>query len=137
MALCDRIGISMTAALPASLLRFIVQCIPTLQAAEVLLFFAANRDRAFKAEDIAAAMRPALVTVPAIKEYLGLFKRSGVITEDDEQCRYAPATHDIEEAVALLARAYNERPVTLIGAIYKIADSRIQSFSDSFKLRED
>lgn len=65
----------------------------------------------------------------------GCFIASGAITETDGQFRYAPATAKVEEAIAQLATAYNERPVTLIGAIYRIADAKLQSFSNSFKLR--
>jgi hypothetical protein len=123
--------------LPASLLRLMAQCIPTLQAAEVLLFFAAHPDRGFTPEEIVVAIRPTVVTVPAVKEYVALLLASGVIIETDGLMTYAPATCGVEEAIGQLARAYNERPVTLIGAIYRLADSRIQSFSDSFKLRKD
>jgi hypothetical protein len=47
------------------------------------------------------------------------------------------ASSALEQAIGELGRAYNERPVTLSGAIYRIADSKIQSFSDSFRLRDD
>jgi hypothetical protein len=40
----------MADALPASLLQFIRHAVPTYQAAEVLLFFAANPERTFKPE---------------------------------------------------------------------------------------
>jgi hypothetical protein len=49
---------------------------------------------------------------------------------------YEPATPALEQAIGELGHAYNERPVTLIGSIYRIADSKIQSFSDSFRLRD-
>jgi len=37
--------------------------------------------------------------------------------------------------VRTLARAYQERPVTLIRVIYALRDTKIQSFADAFKLR--
>jgi hypothetical protein len=40
-------------------------------------------------------------------------------------------------AVEQLAEAYNERPVTLIRTIYAPAETKIQSFADSFKFRKD
>ena len=43
----------------------------------------------------------------------------------------------LDHAVADLRLAYDERPVTLIATIYRIADRKIQSFSDSFRLRDD
>jgi hypothetical protein len=126
----------MPGALPASLLRLIRECIPTLQAAEVLLFFAAHPDRDFKAEEIVVAIRPTIVTVPAVKEYAALFETAGAITEKDGAMRYAAAAPELEAAIGQLEHAYNERPVTLIGAIYQIADGKIHTFSDAFKLRD-
>ena len=34
-----------------------------------------------------------------------------------------------------LARAYKERPVTLIRMIYALRDQRIRSFADAFRLK--
>lgn len=127
----------MADALPASLLQFIRHAVPTYQAAEVLLFFASNPERTFKPEEIVVAMRPTVVTVPAVREYTTLFVARGLLTEQDGDFGYAPASRELEDAIGELTHAYNERPVTLIGTIYRIADSTIQSFSDSFKLRKD
>jgi hypothetical protein len=123
--------------LSQTLLDFIRVYIPTFQAAEVLLFFAANPDRDFSTEEVVVAMRPAVITVPAVREYMGLFTESRVITETNGRFKYDPSSPEIEGRIGELVRAYNERPVTLITAIYRIADSKIQSFADSFKLRKD
>jgi len=123
--------------LPPSLTAFLRRCIPTLEAAEVLLFFATHPEEACTAEEIVVAIRPKVITVPAVKEYAAVFVAAGLITEADERFQYGPATTDLERAIGELAHVYNERPVTLITAIYKIADSKLQSFSDSFDLRED
>ena len=50
---------------------------------------------------------------------------------------YDPLSAELERAIGELAHAYNERPVTLIRVLYRVADSKIQSFADSFKLRKD
>ena len=39
--------------------------------------------------------------------------------------------------VQTLAKAYEERPVTLFRLIYALRDRKIQSFADAFKLRKD
>jgi len=49
--------------------------------------------------------------------------------------RYAPATARDKAAVELLALAYNERPVTLVRAIYA-RPTPAQSFADAFRLRK-
>jgi hypothetical protein len=123
--------------LPDALLRFIELSIPTYQAAEVLLFLAARPERGWTAEEIVVGMRPVVITLPAVKEYLAIFKVRGIVKESEGHFRYGPASVEIENAIGALAHAYNERPVTLIGTIYKMADSKLRSFSDSFKLRED
>jgi hypothetical protein len=123
--------------LPTTLLDFIHECVPTYQAAEVLLFFAAHRDCDFSAEDIVVAMRPVVITVHAIEEYTSLFADKGLIWQAHGRYRYGPSTARLERGINELANAYNEKPVTLIHAIYRIADSKIQSFADSFQLRKD
>ena len=123
--------------LSQSLSSFIRCCIPTYQAAEVLLFFAANPERAFNAEEIVVSMRPVVITVPAVKEYAEGFVACRLVAEADGRWRYAPSSSELEKAIGELSHAYNERPVTLIGAIYRIADDTNQSFADSFRLGKD
>ena len=127
----------MPAHLPKSLIDFIHDCVPTYQAAELILFFAAHPDGDFSVEDIVVTMRPVVITVPAVREYVSLFVDKGLIWQAHGRYRYGPSTNELERGIGELARAYNEKPVTLIHAIYRIADSKIQSFADAFKLRED
>jgi hypothetical protein len=127
----------MAAHLPQTLIDFIHECVPTYQAAELLLFFAAHPDRDFSLEEIVVSMRPVVITVPAVREYASLFVDKGLVHQTHGRYRYRPSTVDLEHGIGELAHAYNEKPVTLIRAIYRIADSKIQSFADSFKLRED
>jgi len=122
---------------PQSLLEFIQSCVPTFQAAEVLLFFASHPDRDFSVEEVVAQMRPTVITVPAVKEYTALFATQDLVTDAHGRFRYGPLSAAHEHAIGELARAYDERPVTLIRVIYGVADSKIQSFADSFKLQED
>jgi hypothetical protein len=119
------------------LIDFIHECVPTYQAAELLLFLAGHPDNEYSAEDIAEAMRPVVITVSAVREYASLFVDKGLIQQAHERYRYGPSTKELERGISELAKAYNEKPVTLIRAIYGIADSKIQSFADAFKLGED
>jgi hypothetical protein len=123
--------------LSADLIDFIRRCIPTYQAAEVLLFFAAHPERSFSPEDVVVSMRPVVITLPAAKEYLRLFAAQGLVAEDAGRFAYAPRSADLEDSIGWLAHAYNETPVTLIRVIYQVADANIQSFADAFKLRRD
>lgn len=107
----------MIIALPPSLIAFLRRCVPTLQAAEVLLFFAAHPEETFTAEETVVAIRPKVVTVPAVKEYAAVFVASGLIIEADGRFQYGPTATELERAIGELAHVYNERPVTLITAI--------------------
>ena len=109
--------------LSESLLAFIQQCIPTYQAAEVLLFFAAHPDRLFKPEDVVLSMRPVVVTARAVKEYAAVFVTGGVMVEQGGSFSYAPASTEIDWSIGELAHAYNKHPVSLIAAIHRIADA--------------
>jgi hypothetical protein len=108
--------------LPTTLLEFIHASVPTFQAAEALLFFAENRDRDFSVEEIVVGMRPRLITGAAVREYAALFAARRLVTETNGRFRYDPASPDLTRAVSELSTAYNERPVTLITAIYQAAD---------------
>ena len=126
-----------TSELPAHLLRFIAAAIPTYLSAEVLLFLAARPERAWKPEEIVVEIRPVVITLPAAKEYLVLFRHCNIVEESDGCFCYKPSSSELEADIGALAHAYNERPVTLIHTIYRIAESRIQSFADSFKFRKE
>ena len=125
------------AGLPDGLIRLIQTCVPTYQAAEVLLFFAARPERAFAPEEVVVSMRPVVVTVPAVKQYLAVFTAAGLLVEAAGTFTYGPSSPELEQSIGELGDAYNERPVTLIKVIHEVADSRIQSFADAFKLRKE
>jgi len=106
----------MTPALPDTLLHFIETCVPSFQAAQVLLFLAAHRDRDFAPDEIVIGMRPIVVRLSAVKEYTALFASHDLIVEQGARYRYHARAH-VENSVSELARAYNEQPVTLIRAV--------------------
>lgn len=122
--------------LPQDLLQLIQNSIPTLPAAELLVFLARHPEKAWKSEDAANAIRPA-ITVPEAEKYLAVFKSRGLISEKSGSFRFSPATPGQAAAAQALVHAYNERPVTLIRTIYSLADNKIQSFADSFNLNKD
>jgi hypothetical protein len=123
--------------LPGSLLQFIRSCVPTFVAAELLLFLHSHQDETWTSEDV-STISPTSITESAAGEYLLLFKTCGLVAQDEGgRYRYAPNSAELEENVRSLLQAYNERPVTLIRTIYTIADSKIQSLADAFKLRRE
>lgn len=112
--------------------------IPAFAAAEVLVFMVQNAGEAKTAAELAEALLPSVVAVSVIDGYLAVFKARDLVREEAPQkFRYAPATPALDQSARALVTAFNERPVTLIRAIYTLADSKIQSFADSFRLRND
>jgi hypothetical protein len=109
------------------LLHLIRMVIPAFAAAE-----------AKTAAELAEALRPSVIGVSVIDGYLMAFKARDLVREEAPQkFRYAPANQALDQSARALVTAFNERPVTLIRAIYTLADSKIQSFADSFRLRND
>ena len=108
--------------LSQTLLEFIHASIPTFPAAETLLFLAANRDRDFSPDEIVVGMRPRVISAATVNGHAALFAAQRLVTEIDKRFRYGPVSAELERRVGELSHAYNERPVTLITAIYHIAE---------------
>jgi hypothetical protein len=119
--------------------QLLLSSVPTLDALELLVFLARRPDRSFKAGEVVEAMRPTEITEPAVRECLRLFQAQGLVAErEDAGFAYRPASPELAAAVGGLVAAYEERPVTLIRAVYEVATSKtIQSFADAFKLKKD
>jgi hypothetical protein len=80
--------------------------------------------------------RPAALVETALADLV----RGGLVsTEDDAgglpRLKYDPQSEDHRRAVEELATMYNERPVTLIRAIYDRAAQPVISFADAFRVR--
>jgi hypothetical protein len=113
----------MSSELPQPLLDLIRVRIPSFQAAELLVFLASQPDQAFAPDEVVSSI-PNLGDAPALLDYMASFIDGGLIDDSNGRLRYRPASREIEECIDLLVAAYNERPVTLITAIYRLADDR-------------
>ena len=106
--------------------RFLQSSVPSVQAAELLLQLAA---------DPAVELRP---RDPAEAKILQSFHAGGLaMASVDQAYQYRPANEALQNYVSMLAKAYEERPVTLIRIIYALRDSKIRSFADAFRVRKD
>ncbi|HUS24274.1 MAG TPA: hypothetical protein VM369_04950 [Candidatus Binatia bacterium] len=106
--------------------RFLQEGVPSVQAAELLLQLAA---------DPAAEVRP---RDAAEAKILQSFHAGGLaMASVDQAYQYRPANETLQTHVQTLAKAYEERPVTLIRIIYALRDSKIHSFADAFRVRKD
>jgi hypothetical protein len=55
----------------------------------------------------------------------------------DDTFAYAPQSESLRRDVEQLVAVYNERPVTLIRAVYDRPPEPVKSFADAFRLRKD
>jgi hypothetical protein len=123
---------------PPELRTFIQGTIPNIEAAEVLLLFARERDAALGIEAIVDGLKPTVLEAVQVRRYLSLFQERRLIAETgDGTYRYSPESEALERVVRGLAKAYNERPVTLVRLIYTLRDENIRSFADAFRLKKE
>jgi hypothetical protein len=116
---------------------FIQRTVPTVEAADLMLVLMTQPDTWWTATELAAQLRPGVMLTDAdVARYVERFQKNGLLaTRADKRFRYRPESGQLEADVQRLARAYRERPVTLIRMIYAFRDSKIRSFADAFKLR--
>lgn len=117
---------------------FLQTTVPTVDAAELLLGLKTRPEKQWDAREAAQTLEGRINFKEAdAARYLDLFvARSLLIPHPERRFQYRPATPELEAFVETLARAYNERPVTLIRMIYALRDDKIRSFADAFKLRK-
>jgi hypothetical protein len=114
-------------------------CIPSTDALEVFILVSSAPERTWSLDELAAAMRGATGAAPDVAAFLESFRSCGLVSGDAVAgFRYRPASPELAIAAEHLVRAYNERPVTLIRAIYSIADAKaIQAFANAFRIRKE
>src|SRR5687768_14594965 len=100
---CCYASTDVTSALAPGLIEFIHRCIPTLQAAEVLLFLAAHPDRRFLPDEIVVALQPVVVTPSAVREYADLFLASRLLSEVEGKVGYSPSQPQADQLVQMLS----------------------------------
>lgn len=118
--------------------RFIQHAIPSVEAAEILLFLQKSQDRSWQVQEIIEGLRASITIGDAdgVKWVEALQSRGLVTIGQDRRVQYRPGSPELEEFARGLARAYTQRPVTLIRMIYALRDSKIQSFADAFRIRK-
>ena len=115
---------------------FLQRYVANVDAAELLLLLAKDPHRAWELGELQAQLAPVTtLSEPDIVRCLDALHFGAVVTRDaDKRVRYLPSlAHDVH--IALLARLYMERPVTLFRVIYALRDAKIKTFADAFKLR--
>jgi hypothetical protein len=115
---------------------FVQKALPSVDAAELLLYLAARPDDWLDPDEVMTAMRAAgSMSEADAARYLALFQGAGLLAGGGgRKLRFAAASAELGAHVATLQRVYEQRPVTLIRLIYALRDGKIKSFADAFKL---
>jgi hypothetical protein len=122
--------------IPENLRGFIHDCIPHVDAAEVLLALSAEPDRSFTLRELVEKLRPAEISEATVHKYLARFEGCGLVAHEHGAYRFTPASSECELAVSALAKLYNERPVTLVRMIYAPKEDSLRAFADAFRIKK-
>jgi hypothetical protein len=105
--------------------RFIQSCIPSVEAAELLVML------------VDGGPKPTKVESPEAVRQAEAFRSCGLAVADaDGGYRFKPQSPELAQYATTLATAWRQRPVTLIRVIYALRDNKIKSFADAFRLRK-
>lgn len=115
------------------LLDFIRDTIKSVWALEMLLALRRHGERAWTADELVGELRASLTLV---KGNLAVFEAAGLVLQEDDRFRYAPASAWLESLCAELEAVYRERPVTVINAIVSPSD-KLRDLANAFRLKGD
>lgn len=125
--------------LPDHVRRLIRDCVPTLEALEIVLLMARDPGRDWSPHAVTRLIQPGEgpITDSHVLAYLQSLAEHGVLVRQPGGAfAYQPRGPELVRAVEGLIVAYHQRPVTLIRTIYEAADLRnIRNFADAFRLR--
>ena len=118
--------------IPAEVRALIDRHLISMDYVEVLLRLRREEDRAWQPAPIAGELRMDPKTAQqALEDLTG----AGLARNEGGSYTYAPRTDRDRQAVDGLATMYNERPVTLVRALYDRPAQALRSFSDAFRIR--
>ena len=116
--------------------RFLAQHIESVVQLEVLLLLHAHADRDFSPPQVGTELR---IDAAGAAEQLAKLCNTGLLSCTNNpspvyRFQAPPATAD---TVAALAKAYNDRRVTIISLIYSKPADKIRIFTDAFRIRKE
>jgi hypothetical protein len=108
----------------------------SLDEVEVLLCLYHSRGEGFTVEAVAAKCNK---PEEDVAEDLRELTESGFLVLDSFEKTYTYSVRNaaLNDVVDQLAHLYNERPVSLIHAIYERPSTSVRSFAEAFRLRRD
>ena len=122
--------------IPDEVKRFITRHVTTVEQVEVLLLLHGT-PREWNARAVAQQLA---ISQDAAERQLAALAADGILATIDageRSYRYQPRASEMSRMVDGLARAYAERRVAVITAIYSKPSDHLRSFSDAFRLRQE
>lgn len=110
---------------------FILEEIHSVEQLEILLLLAAKREISWTPEEVAKELR---TNVNSATRWLQHLKNRKFL---QDSYRYQPANSELEAKVEGLRSLYSQRRVSLIELIFNKPVSRVQSFANAFRVKED
>ena len=120
--------------IPRAVRDLIQQCLASMEHVELLLWLAADQTRQNNASQAAVVIH----TTPEIAaKRLADLESAGLLIQEEGLFRYVPRNASLRDAVGELDTMYQQRPVTLVRAIYERPASPVNSFANAFRLRKE
>jgi hypothetical protein len=117
--------------LDADLLNFVRSAIRSTWTLELLLLLRKERARSFTQDELVRELRSTQALIGrCVRE---LQDEKLVDCSPAGECRYQPATPELDGMCERLERAYAERPVAVINTIIQSPAERRQNFADAFR----
>lgn len=110
---------------------FVEAAIPSVWALEALLVLKRNPEIAWASDDLVAEMR---ASTTLVTDCIRVLQRAGLVIEQSESVRYAPASPALAALADALQNAWRERPVAVVNMITTRRSDPLKGFADSFRL---
>ena len=113
---------------------FLAAYIDSVMQLEVLLLLYARRTSTLRSSDVAHDLRIDLAWTEAA---LANLAAAGILVYESSGYRYSPRAASLDQTIAELANAYEDRRVTIISMIFSKPADPIRQFTDAFRFRKD
>jgi hypothetical protein len=124
----------MSSGIPESVKKLIATSIDSVPELEAILLLRQEHDHAWS--DLEAGQR-LYVSKTVAAHILAVLAERGFFACEDDRYTWAPATRELESAVADLAVAYSRHLVAVTQLVHTKPPEGARQFADAFRLRKD
>jgi hypothetical protein len=117
---------------------FVRDCIPSLQAAAVLVCIVRDAEREWSAAEIVEHLRTSVsISLAEAERSMEMFESRGLVRRQPSSRTRLARSRLEDKRLRTLVQAYDQKPVTLIQFIHAMREEKIRMFSDAFRIRKD